>query len=63
MVEAVGEAVPVLVDSGVRTGADVVKAMALGAAAVLYGRPYIYGSWAARRASSTCCAACSESWT
>ena len=55
---------PVLVDSGVRTGADVVKAVALGAAAVLYGRPYIYGlAWAARRASSTCCAACSESWT
>jgi lactate 2-monooxygenase len=43
MVEAVGGAVPVLVDSGVRTGADVVKAIALGAAAVLYGRPYIYG--------------------
>ena len=33
----------VLLDSGVRTGADVVKAVALGAAAVLYGRPYIYG--------------------
>ena len=43
MVEAVGGAVPVLVDSGVRTGADVVKAVALGAVAVLYGRPYIYG--------------------
>jgi isopentenyl diphosphate isomerase/L-lactate dehydrogenase-like FMN-dependent dehydrogenase len=43
MVEAVGGAVPVLVDSGVRTGADVVKAVALGATAVLYGRPYIYG--------------------
>jgi len=43
MVEAVGGAMPVLVDSGVRTGADVVKAVALGAVAVLYGRPYIYG--------------------
>ncbi len=30
-------------DSGVRTGADVVKALALGAAAVLLGRPYVYG--------------------
>jgi lactate 2-monooxygenase len=40
---AVRGAVPVLLDSGVRTGADVVKAVALGAAAVLYGRPYIYG--------------------
>jgi lactate 2-monooxygenase len=40
---AVDGAVPVLLDSGVRTGADVIKAVALGAAAVLYGRPYIYG--------------------
>ncbi|WP_431042204.1 alpha-hydroxy-acid oxidizing protein [Streptomyces sp. P1-3] len=40
---AVGEGVPVLMDSGVRTGTDVVKALALGADAVLYGRPYLYG--------------------
>ncbi|MFE9427030.1 alpha-hydroxy-acid oxidizing protein [Kitasatospora sp. NPDC006697] len=40
---AVGTGVPVLLDSGVRTGADVVKALALGADAVLYGRPYVYG--------------------
>jgi lactate 2-monooxygenase len=33
----------VLLDSGVRTGSDVVKALALGARAVLLGRPYIYG--------------------
>ena len=33
---------PVLVDSGIRTGADVMKAMALGASAVLLGRPYIW---------------------
>ena len=32
-----------LFDSGVRTGADVVKALALGARAVLLGRPYVYG--------------------
>jgi lactate 2-monooxygenase len=43
VIEAVGGAIPVLVDSGVRTGSDVVKAIALGAAAVLYGRPYVYG--------------------
>ncbi|KAL1883832.1 hypothetical protein VTK73DRAFT_7620 [Phialemonium thermophilum] len=34
---------PVLFDSGVRTGADVMKALALGAGAVLIGRPVIYG--------------------
>jgi isopentenyl diphosphate isomerase/L-lactate dehydrogenase-like FMN-dependent dehydrogenase len=42
VVEAVGGAVPVLLDSGVRSGADVFKALALGARAVLLGRPYIY---------------------
>jgi lactate 2-monooxygenase len=35
--------VPVILDSGVRSGADVVKALALGAAAVTVGRPHIYG--------------------
>jgi isopentenyl diphosphate isomerase/L-lactate dehydrogenase-like FMN-dependent dehydrogenase len=34
---------PVLFDSGIRTGSDVVKALALGAKAVLLGRPYVYG--------------------
>jgi L-lactate dehydrogenase (cytochrome) len=43
VVEAVGDRIEVLFDSGVRTGADVVKALALGARAVLLGRPYVYG--------------------
>jgi lactate 2-monooxygenase len=43
VVEAVGGRVPVLLDSGVRSGADVFKAIALGATAVLLGRPYVYG--------------------
>jgi L-lactate dehydrogenase (cytochrome) len=43
VVEAVGDEVPVLLDSGVRGGADVFKALALGARAVLLGRPYAYG--------------------
>jgi isopentenyl diphosphate isomerase/L-lactate dehydrogenase-like FMN-dependent dehydrogenase len=42
VVQAVDGGVPVLLDSGVRSGADVFKALALGARAVLLGRPYIY---------------------
>jgi lactate 2-monooxygenase len=41
--EAVGDRLDVLFDSGVRTGADAIKALALGARAVLLGRPYMYG--------------------
>jgi lactate 2-monooxygenase len=40
--ERVKGRVPVLLDSGIRRGADVLKAIALGATAVLIGRPYIY---------------------
>jgi 4-hydroxymandelate oxidase len=40
---AVGATVPVLVDGGVRRGTDVAKALALGARAVLLGRPYVWG--------------------
>jgi isopentenyl diphosphate isomerase/L-lactate dehydrogenase-like FMN-dependent dehydrogenase len=43
VVQAVDGRIPVLFDSGVRTGADAFKALALGAAAVLLGRPYVYG--------------------
>jgi lactate 2-monooxygenase len=43
IVAAVGESLTVLFDSGVRGGADVVKALALGARAVLLGRTYAYG--------------------
>lgn len=42
VVDAAGE-VPVLFDSGVRSGAEVIKALALGATAVGIGRPYAYG--------------------
>jgi 4-hydroxymandelate oxidase len=38
----VGPTVPVLVDGGIRRGTDVFKAIAMGASAVLIGRPYIY---------------------
>lgn len=43
VVGAVGGQVPVVFDSGIRSGADVVKAIALGATAVTVGRPHIYG--------------------
>ena len=43
IVPAVDGQIKVLLDSGVRTGADVFKAVALGADAVLIGRPYLYG--------------------
>jgi isopentenyl diphosphate isomerase/L-lactate dehydrogenase-like FMN-dependent dehydrogenase len=43
VVAEVGTEIPVLFDSGIRTGADVFKALALGARAVLLGRPYVWG--------------------
>jgi len=41
--ERVAGRVPVLVDGGIRRGTDVLKALALGANAVLIGRPYVWG--------------------
>ena len=41
--QVLGADVPLLVDGGIRRGTDVLKAVALGANAVLIGRPYIYG--------------------
>ncbi len=43
VVAAVGEEVEVLLDSGVRRGSDVIKALALGARAVMIGRAFVYG--------------------
>ena len=43
IVEAVGGRVPIVLDSGVRSGADVFRALALGASAVGLGRPYVWG--------------------
>ncbi len=43
VIDAVGQSVEVLVDGGVRRGTDVVKALALGARAVLVGRPLLWG--------------------
>ena len=43
VIDAVGGRIPVLVDGGIRRGSDVVKALALGAAACLIGRPQLWG--------------------
>jgi isopentenyl diphosphate isomerase/L-lactate dehydrogenase-like FMN-dependent dehydrogenase len=43
VVEAVGGRAPVLIDGGFRRGVDVIKALALGARAVLIGRPHLWG--------------------
>ena len=43
VVAAVGDSTEVLVDGGIRRGGDVAKALALGARAVLIGRPYLWG--------------------
>jgi 4-hydroxymandelate oxidase len=43
IVEAVGDRIDVLVDGGIRRGTDIVKALALGARAVLVGRPVTWG--------------------
>jgi isopentenyl diphosphate isomerase/L-lactate dehydrogenase-like FMN-dependent dehydrogenase len=43
IVDAVGSRLTVLFDSGIRSGTDIMKALCLGAKAVLIGRPYVYG--------------------
>lgn len=43
IVSAVDKKIPILMDSGIRGGADAFKALALGATAICIGRPYVYG--------------------
>jgi isopentenyl diphosphate isomerase/L-lactate dehydrogenase-like FMN-dependent dehydrogenase len=43
VVDACGDRAEVYLDSGIRRGSDIVKAVALGAKAVFIGRPYVYG--------------------
>jgi L-lactate dehydrogenase (cytochrome) len=48
--DAVGDRIEIICDGGVRRGSDIVKALALGANAVMAGRPYLYGLGAAGEA-------------
>lgn len=43
IVDAVGDKIDILFDSGIRCGADIAKAVALGAKMCLVGRPFVYG--------------------
>jgi isopentenyl diphosphate isomerase/L-lactate dehydrogenase-like FMN-dependent dehydrogenase len=55
IVDAVGDRLEVLVDSGFRRGSDIAAALALGAKAVLVGRAYLYGLAAAGEAGVRHC--------
>ncbi len=50
VVDAVGDDLAVLMDSGIRSGLDVVRALALGAKAVMIGRPWVYALAARQKA-------------
>jgi L-lactate dehydrogenase (cytochrome) len=52
VVDAVGNRAEVLFDGGIRRGTDIAKAIALGARAVMVGRPYLYGLGAAGEAGA-----------
>jgi L-lactate dehydrogenase (cytochrome) len=43
VVDAVGDRADVIIDGGIRRGTDIIKSIALGAKAVMAGRPYVYG--------------------
>ena len=55
IVDAVGERIEVLMDGGIRSGQDVLKAVALGARGTLIGRPFLYGLGAMGEAGVTKC--------
>ena len=53
MAEAIGDRCEIWLDSGVRSGQDVLKAMALGAQATLVGKAFLYGLGAMGQAGVT----------
>ncbi|KAK3939645.1 putative fmn dependent [Diplogelasinospora grovesii] len=61
IVRAVGDEMEIFFDSGIRCGADIIKALALGAKCVLVGRPYAYGlALGGGTVSRTFCGPCAE---
>ena len=48
--DVVGDDLPLLMDSGIRSGLDMVRALALGARAVMIGRPWVYALAARQQA-------------
>lgn len=55
IVDAVGDQIEIWLDSGIRSGQDIFKAMALGARGTMIGRPYLYGLGAYGQAGVTRC--------
>ncbi len=55
LVDAVGERIEIFMDGGIRSGQDVIKAVALGAKGVFIGRPFLYGLGAMGEAGVTIC--------
>ncbi len=55
IVEAVGKRIEVLMDGGIRSGQDIIKAVALGAKGVFIGRAFLYGLGAMGEAGVTAC--------
>ena len=55
IVDAVGSDIEVWLDSGIRSGQDVLKAVALGAKGTMIGRPFLYGLGAMGEAGVTKC--------
>ena len=53
IIDAVGDKIEVWIDSGIRTGMDIMKALAMGAKGTMVGRAYIYGLGAAGEAGVT----------
>lgn len=65
--DAVGSGIALICDGGIRRGSDVVKAIALGADAVMVGRPYLYslgagGERGSPGCSTTSCGVCVKEW-